>query len=56
MSPEMILAIATAVEMFTRNLLRDIDAMSEEQQDAFIAEQKVRKMDHDQWLRERMNR
>ena len=52
MSPEMILAIATAVEMFTRNILRDIDAMTEEEQNTFIAEQKARKADHDAWLRE----
>lgn len=56
MTPEMILAIATAVEMFTRNLLRDIDAMTEEEQDKFILEQKARKADHDAWLRDRVGK
>ena len=50
MSPELILAIATAIEMMTRNLLRDIARKTDEELDAFIAEQKVRKEDHDAWL------
>lgn len=56
MSPEMILAIAASIEIFTRGLLRDIEAMTEEEQDVFIAEQKARKMEHDEWLKSRVNR
>jgi hypothetical protein len=54
MSPELILAIAAAIEMLTRNLLREIEEMTEEEKDAFIAEQKVRKMEHDAWLKSKV--
>ena len=52
MSPELIAAIGIAAESFLRNLLRDINAMTTEEQDIFIAEQKLRKADHDQWLKD----
>ena len=55
MSPELILAIASASEMLIRNLLRDVEAMSVEELDTFIAEQKLRKEEHDEWLKSKVD-
>ena len=48
--PDVIAALTTAMELFFRNLLRKVGEMDDAELDAFIAEQKQRKADHDTWL------
>lgn len=52
--PEAVMAVAGAVEHFTRTLLRDLGNMTPEELDAFIREQEMRKSDHDRWIQEHM--
>jgi hypothetical protein len=52
LTPELIMAIATGIEMITRDLLRDLEAMNEEERAEWVKKQKVRKAQHDRWLQE----
>jgi hypothetical protein len=52
LTPELIMAIATGIEMITRDLLRDLEAMNEEERAEWVQKQKVRKAQHDRWLQE----
>ena len=52
LTPELIMAIATGIEMITRDLLRDLEAMSEEERAEWVQKQKARKAEHDRWLEE----
>lgn len=52
LTPEIILAIATGVEMLTRELLRDLENMTEAERAAWVEQQKARKAEHDRWLEE----
>lgn len=52
LTPEIILAIATGIEMLTRELLRDLENMTEEERAEWVQKQKARKADHDRWLEE----
>jgi len=50
-TPEVILAISTAIEVLIGNLFRDIEGMTNQELTAFITEQKRRQAEHTSWLR-----
>ena len=52
--PEAVMAVAGAVEHFTRSLLRNLAEMTPEELEAFIAQQEHRTADHDRWIAEHM--
>jgi hypothetical protein len=54
LTPAMILAVSLAIESFTRMILGQIAAMTDEELDAFIIQKEAEKAEHDEWLKKQL--